>query len=764
MGFLSIFCKGEPQEVPSHAPSGQDERRSPYSRQYETIIAQGHERPTPTFGAPTLIWHVGIWPRPARMEAGRQHDTCDPHDTAGNEHKVARQKFELRRHAWITQVNRRLEALETHGRWRRQEGMPARPKRFEPNLPPKPNLRFWEPADRIDAGSIAMTLWWKDSRDVEQAETAAMRVRFHCELTADHVTFTFYMDVAQMWGGQAGASGRRRAEILEAVENVRRVCQSQLVAAAPDQHPQADAPPLPELLPEGGDQQLMHARNLLYVSVWEDFARDMQCSLAELAGERGEVFANFRGLVLATDGLPDASVGVPIAGNRFPRFSADHKFDDDGPEANAVLKAYWPFIRRITPGADYREFVACGVLSWRAIYVSALGASSQWDPGEERTASESDKTERDIGVRDEVLAGSVEATRTDDNSVWRRAYRVGNNHPVRYLILTKHQPNPRQIGRIAERINAMGTLRLYALKDWTAIKEADTYIRILGQELDKITRDWSDRRRLIEDLQTLRDFVAAKRQERYSPIRRYLNKVFLPGVVTRMLRRLRAFVLSLLTFWELKQLLRKDEQNAVLDTKYALLYEVSSELETQLIAIGAALDEIGSRTVGGLHFRVNRSGYHVDAFRRLLDTLEVRNIPTWVSYEQFVKRGLEPAFEYIASVGSRVRSLRDRLQTVSETIETSALVGQSAATRYNTAVLRQATTIMVAVLAIYLSKLAFPTVYTRLLEWISEEAPRWGRYLWEFATQAIEQGGWLGAVGLLGAGVLLVVIQKALRQ
>jgi hypothetical protein len=310
----------------------------------------------------------------------------------------------------------------------------------------------------------------------------------------------------------------------------------------------------------------------------------------------------------------------------------------------------------------------------------------------------------------------------------------------------------------------MGTLRLYALKDWVAIKEADTYIRILGQELDKITRDWSDKRRLIEGLQSLRGFAAAKKDEQYLPIRKYLNKVFVPGVITRTLRRVRAFVLSLLTFWELKQLLRKDEQNAVLDTKYALLYEVSSELETQLIAIGAALDEIGSRTVGGLHFRINRSGYHVAEFRRLLATLEVKNIQSWVSYEQFVKRGLDPAFEYIASVGSRVRALRDRLQTVSETIETSALVGQSAATRYNTAVLRQATTIMVAVLAIYLSKLAFPTIYAQLLDYIGTQASQWGRYLWELAEQAIEYGGWLGALGVIGAAALTAVLRRAAQN
>ena len=65
---------------------------------------------------------------------------------------------------------------------------------------------------------------------------------------------------------------------------------------------------------------------------------------------------------------------------------------------------------------------------------------------------------------------------------------------MRYLLLTKHAPHPRQIGRIAERINTMGTMRLYALKDWAAMRNADAYIRIFGQELDQITKNWgSDR-------------------------------------------------------------------------------------------------------------------------------------------------------------------------------------------------------------------------------------------------------------------------------
>ena len=205
-------------------------RRSPYSLQYETIVAQGHERPTPSFGAPTLIWHVGVWPRPAVVDGEQQIETCDPHDTAGIEHKIARQKFEERRFAWIKEINGRLETLEKRGRWRRQDETSDRPKRFEPNPPPKPNVAFWERANRIDSGSVGMTLWWKDSQDQDSPDETAIRVRFHGELTADHVTFTFYMDVGQAWGGTHAVSGRRRAELLEAVENIRGICQSRLIA------------------------------------------------------------------------------------------------------------------------------------------------------------------------------------------------------------------------------------------------------------------------------------------------------------------------------------------------------------------------------------------------------------------------------------------------------------------------------------------------------------------------------------------------------
>jgi hypothetical protein len=152
-----------------------------------------------------------------------------------------------------------------------------------------------------------------------------------------------------------------------------------------------------------------------------------------------------------------------------------------------------------------------------------------------------------------------------------------------------------------------------------------------------------------------------------------------------------------------RDLLRGMENDLVADIRHAALYEISNEVETDLIDISSKLDELGFGAIGGLHFRLNRSAFYVREFQILLKTLQVQNIPSWVSYEQFVRRGLEPAFDYMASVGKRLRAVRARLLTTTETIETSALVGQSAATRHNTAVLRRTTTLAIVILLVFLA-------------------------------------------------------------
>ena len=127
---------------------------------------------------------------------------------------------------------------------------------------------------------------------------------------------------------------------------------------------------------------------------------------------------------------------------------------------------------------------------------------------------------------------------------------------------------------------------------------------------------------------------------------------------------------------------------ALQDQEDKALQELADKIEKDLIGLSAALDKIGARARSGLHFRINRSRFYASEFESLVASLKIGNIDTWVAYDQFVTRGLKPAFGFIDGVGSRLLGLRTRLQTVLEGIETSALVTQISATRQNTAELR----------------------------------------------------------------------------
>ena len=335
----------------------------------------------------------------------------------------------------------------------------------------------------------------------------------------------------------------------------------------------------------------------------------------------------------------------------------------------------------------------------------------------------------------------------------RESERGGNNHPVRYLLLTKHAPHPRQIGRIAERINTMGTMRLVALKDWAAVRNADPYIRILGQELDQITERWGSDRSLINTLGSLDDIKAARkaierhargapaRSDRWSPEElSRLAKImprYIPAnpanIAYRLVLRIR--FIATLRWSDYRQFLEQLDQDLVADVRHSALYYISNDVETKLIEISARLDQLGKLTVGGLHFRLYRSAYYVREFKILLKTLQVTNIPTWVSYEQFVQRGLAPAFDYMSSVGRRLRAVRERLLTVTEMIETSALVGQSAATRHNTAVLRQTTTLAIVLLTLYVARTFIGNVFAFALKPVLRQLPpSWSTLVDQFGT------------------------------
>jgi hypothetical protein len=594
-------------------------KSSPYSNQYTTITRVGQPPPTPAFGAPSLVWHVGIWPKRAN----------DPQDTYDLNREDARAKFIVRRAEWIADINKTLESIQKIGRRSGKIDL----FHLVPQSDWECDHRFGEQQeptfDVLRRECLTFTLWWPDN-DAVQHDRSAIRVCVRAEIHSDYFTLAFFIDVTKPWNERpcydvASAVGTRRVSLMSTVEAVKKACEARFDPAA------IDVEAIPETAMSNVEAKtLLAAANLLYDEIWTDFCKDFGIDEARLAGSYGEFFANFRGLVMAVDGVPNKDTAVnqqspealAAAGTRpFVRFNGT----DNGAEPNAVLKAYWPFIRRITPFADYREFIACGMLNWRTLYVSALGSDFMVNYSDES---------RSRG--DEVPSGFLppgERTEFDHYSS-----PSPTPTPFRYLFLTKCQPHRQQIGRIVARVNAMGTMRLFALKDWSVIKDADAHIRMQGLELDRVTTAWSHERKIIDD--------------KYPTHGRRLSL---------------------------------DNE----DKKYSEISQLTKEIEGDLITIAAQLDKIGVCAVGGLHYRINRSSYYIDEFKNLIDTLGIGIVDSWNSYPSFIKLGLQPAFDYIKAAGMRLISLRGRLQSVTEAIQTSALVAQTTATRANTNELRK---------------------------------------------------------------------------
>jgi hypothetical protein len=539
-------------------------------------------------------------------------------------------------------------------------------------------LKFTTPESR------GVTLWWRDRvngkpdrRPMTMPGYEPLRVRVQVETQIDYFAVTFLIDVGNPWNaGQVFSSeealGTRRKKIFKYVESIREKCEADLAGPGGsldkplvplDRVPPTDLPEgqslkehievlrariVKESVPSGETEVLLGASKYLYAGIWNELCEDFGFKFEDIPGDRGRVFANFRGLVMSTAGADhlgsepapwapkDGSKGpltdaMPLEERRAtatPGKQPFRKFDGEGPEPNAVVKAFWPFIRRIKPFADYREYIACGVFDWRAIYVTALGSPSEYDSGDES-----------IGRTYEVPSGNLPELEDAAKRQKRWLRRAGDpplaedpllgpcgEGPVRYLLLTKYEPHRRQVGRIIDRINALGTMRLFALKSWSHIREASEHVRMRGQQLDQVMASWIDARRKINT-----DYPLTKQA----------------------------------------------------DARNKALSELNEVVELHLIEIADGLDGLGKDAIGGLPYRIARSRYYSKRFDDMRKTLNVGNIETWTSYDQFATRGLQPVFEFIEGVGHRLRALRQRLANVMQSIQTSALVSQSEETRKN---------------------------------------------------------------------------------
>ncbi|WP_306049801.1 DUF3422 family protein [Oceaniradius stylonematis] len=93
--------------------------------------------------------------------------------------------------------------------------------------------------------------------------------------------------------------------------------------------------------------------------------------------------------------------------------------------------------------------------------------------------------------------------------------------------------------------------------------------------------------------------------------------------------------------------------------------------EEALRNLSREIDEVGAELYGGLMYRVYRSAFHASSFKNIVDDLRVLRIEGWQPYDEFVRRRLYSAYDFIGRVGDRLESLRNKIQRKSNILRFS---------------------------------------------------------------------------------------------
>jgi hypothetical protein len=742
-----------------------------YSGQYYDVTTDGSRKPPPSIGSPTFVWHIGIWRKVSEKLVGEQpaerfSEKLPRIHTKYLEHDEHNEKF-------FEEINAFVKRLQESGRVLRKDPsknidefkFQKHERRLEAIIRDKAGLKNAHAFKDYEPQSLAFTLWWSDSLEdnspvknsrSEAPAYSAIRVRVQILTHAEHVTLSFYIDAAKPHGhpqiyrrGHLSTSefGYRRDRIAKYLETLRRVGDEQI------QNGLIERDRLPERgINESDAAALQEIAGYFCDGIWCDFMKSFGISAGEKGGRilldivpsenaesEGEIFMDYRGLVMAVNGLDTpANVRKEARADRirniFSQRSTEDKgelaanqsfgtfprFDPASNEPGIVLKAWWPFIRRVVPWADYRDIIGCGITEWRSLYVNSLAASGAFY-GDDESVSRAHEVPN-------FREGQEGQSRN-----WSR-------RPVNYLVLTKGEPHREQLGRFVERINALATTRLFALKNLRTIKNAGTHIKLLGQELDGVLEYWGEERKRIEEeyywklvniyypnLDETADNTTKIDEGKQRGIFFSDEK---KGQILEKIMNLNKVISAALnghvTIPNIPDLQKVPESRIqrLQDWRVQELASLVKRVERRLVEIGSALDNIGNGGSGRLLFVINRAKVQMEEFERMWPSLEIGNVDGWATYGQFVQRAVLPTFDLIRSTGDRLISLRQRLQSITAMIQTSALIIESEETRSNTAILRRISsnlyfvgTILSFIIAgVLIKDTAFPILNAR--DWI----------------------------------------------
>ncbi|MEJ2124172.1 MAG: hypothetical protein P8Y47_05005, partial [Alphaproteobacteria bacterium] len=527
-----------------------------YSKQYSSINTEGGQKPPPACGSPTFVWHLGIWHRASADEA--EEDTSDLASQQSSTDAYIEERFkrfDIHNKKFFEEIckfSRHLQRLGCISGLEEEKLEFCEPQGLNPPWMNPKSPAYTHPFHACSSTSLSFTLWWHDENEdgesvrnapVINPEYSALRVRVQMQTHVDHVTISFFIDAAKPYGepqiyartdsnGETHEQfGRRRLKIANYLERMREICGHQITHGFIEQDrfpeqfypsPQRDdfsddaqynaALEAHRVEEERAAADLLKISDYFYEGIWEDFAKSFDFSMPERDNSSddtiketdsntlkfGKIFANLHGVVMSMPGvntqdhadrkkivaemrqrhgIPTPAEPLEVEAN--PGLGRFQVFNKQSGEPNTVMKSFLPFLRRMTPWADYRDFVGCGIFDWRALYIGAPGTTGSFH------------------YRQEVASRWNEIP-ADNMSPNEQIGRHEEWSAMRYLLLTKGEPHREQIGRIIERINALHTMRLFALKNVHVIKNAGIHLQLIGHELDGALHSWSKKRREIE--------------------------------------------------------------------------------------------------------------------------------------------------------------------------------------------------------------------------------------------------------------------------
>ena len=182
--------------------------------------------------------------------------------------------------------------------------------------------------------------------------------------------------------------------------------------------------------------------SVVYEDVWNSLLEAVTQQAQLSVSDFGRIFADIRSVVVD---LPDESTSskLPFRLNNPPMHIEDEVGIDICEQTARQLAVLY---KQLVGGIRRKEYVCCGMLRYRAIYISTLGA------------------------RDDVK------------------YKVdGNPNAVKFLLVNTTNSDKYQVGRLVERLNSIGVSRLAALKDLERIRNIGRRVQAMGLRMDELT-------------------------------------------------------------------------------------------------------------------------------------------------------------------------------------------------------------------------------------------------------------------------------------